>query len=356
MADSIWGTSGCLGDALYRAPYEFELTQAVRLLLLEEGAKADHKTIRLNDAVRFRAHLSMAFPPSSVMALKKDNSRPPTLTVSLAALLGPMRILPDDYTELAIRQSSLGDGSFAAFFDIFQDRLFALYYCVWQKHQFVVEQEQARHGRDAVTGYLLDLIGMGTAGLTMRLPFPETMLLRYAGLLAQRPRSAECLRAILHDFLQLPVAVEQFRGRWHGLETEELTWLGDEQSQPGLGEGTIAGDMVWNLQSLLRITIGPLNEEEFFDFLPDGDRFKSVSSLVRWYLGPAIDFELQPMIATEVMPRWGALGCISWGERREHSTRLGWSSWLSEEPFEETVSDALFTETEMPAAEGMRWQ
>ena len=151
------------------------------------------------------------------------------MTVAFMGLIGPSRVLPDTYTELSLRQRAFGDESFAAFFDVFHHRLLALYYRAWEKHQFVIGQEQARGGRDAVTGYLLDLIGMGTAGLEGRLPFPDQALLRFAGLLAQRPRSAECLRALLSEWLGVPVLVKQFCGRWHPLEEEELTALGGDK-------------------------------------------------------------------------------------------------------------------------------
>jgi type VI secretion system protein ImpH len=357
MADSIWGTGSRLGDSLYRAPYEFEFMQAVRLLLLDEPAKQDKRNFRVGEVLRFKLHLSMAFPASSVVALHKNTKTSiPAMTVALPGLLGPMRVLPDDYTELAMRERAFGDESFAAFFDIFHHRLLTLYYRAWEKHQFVLGQEQARHERDAITGYLLDIVGMGTKGLEKRLPFPDEVLLRYVGLLAQRPRSAECLRAMLDDWLGIPVTIEQFRGCWHTLEQNELTSLGDDDPACRLGEGAVAGDMVWNLQSLIRIVIGPLSEEQYFEFLPDGCQFGPLAALVRWYLGPATDFEIQPMIVANVKPKWGALGCVIWADRGEHSARLGWSSWLTAEPFSAATGDAVFAESEIPRGGGLRWQ
>ena len=356
MADSIWGSGSRISDALYRAPYEFEFMQAVRLLSLDRRQSGERLVFGISEAIRFKVHLSMAFPASPVVDLEKKGTDIPTVTVALPGLLGPMRVLPDDYTELAIRQQAFGDESFAAFFDIFHHRLMALYYRAWEKHQFVLSQEQAGKERDVVTGYLLDLIGMGTPGLERRLPFPEENLLRYAGLLAQRPRSAECLRAMLHDWLGIPVAIEQFRGRWHALEDEELSELGSGEMSSSLGEGAVAGDMVWNVQSLIRIVLGPLTDEEYFEFLPDRAGFRTTTALVRWYLGPAIDFEIQPLFAPEGKPKWKALGCVTWGDRGEHSTRLGWSSWLEEGLFPDVKGDAIFAEGEMRDAEGMRWQ
>jgi len=186
---------------------------------------------------------------------------------------------------------------------------------------------------------------MGTAGLNDRLPFPDKALLRYAGLLSQRPRSAECLRALLHDFFGLAVEVEQFLGRWHSLDADELCVLGLEVPSSQLGEGTVAGDMVWSRQAVVRIVFGPLTAYEFFQFLPDGKIFRVASELIRWFLGPMNDFEMQPVLGRGQTPGWCRLG------EHKSGARLGWSHWLTDEPFVHPASDAIFAESERVALE-----
>jgi type VI secretion system protein ImpH len=262
-------------------------------------------------------------------------------------LIGQQGVLPDSYTESAIHQQAFGDRSFAAFFDIFHHRLLSLFYRAWDKHHFVVGYERAsrsRGARDPLSGYLFDLIGMGTAGLANRLAVPDHALLRYAGLLAQRPRSAECLRAFLHDFLGVPVAVEQFIGRWHSLDGDELCELGGDGPSSQLGEGAVAGEMVWSRQAMVRIVFGPLTAGEFFEFLPDGSVSRQAAGLIRWFLGPAIDFEMQPVVASGEIPSWCRLGESQIGE-----ARLGWSHWLTDEAFAVPATEAIFAEAECAA-------
>ena len=107
--------------------------------------------------------------------------------------------------------------------------------------------------------------------------------------------------------------------------------------------------MVWSLQSLIRVVLGPLSVEDFFEFLPDGARFEEVTGLIRWFLGPAIDFELQPVLAGGVEPRWAALGKVSASEGGR-GARLGWSSWLTDEVFSEAATEAVFAENELMGA------
>ena len=346
MADSIWGTGRRLDESLFNAPYEFEFFQAVRLLaLMDAGPRPRMRALKGSEPLRFAVQTSMAFPASPVVEVEAGSEGAPTrMTVSFLGLIGPLGVLPDSYTELAIHQKAFGDPSFAAFFDIFHHRLLSLFYRAWKKHQFVIgyEETQKRLGeRDAISTYLLDLIGMGTSHLQDRLPFPDQTLLRYAGLLAQRPRSAECLRALLHDFLGAPVVVEQFLGRWHDLDVEEFCELGIGDPSSQLGDGAVAGDKVWSRQAVVRIVIGPLTSEEFLQFLPDGDTFHQAAELIRWFLGPTIDFEMQPVLASGEFADWCCLGEIVSG-----GPRLGWCSWLTEEPFEFPASEAIFAENE----------
>jgi predicted component of type VI protein secretion system len=50
--------------------------------------------------------------------------------------------------------------------------------------------------------------------------------LYYGGLLAQRPRCALNLQALLHDYFQLPVEVLQFQGQWLQLDVASQTRIG----------------------------------------------------------------------------------------------------------------------------------
>jgi type VI secretion system protein ImpH len=183
MANSIWGAGRRLDESLFSSAYEFDFFQAVRLLMLMESepkgpARADDP----RDAARFVVHPSLSFPPTAVVDIKPGNDgRPPRITVAFMGLIGPAGILPIGYTEMAVEEEYYGHHAFAAFFDIFHHRLLSLFYRAWEKHHFVIGFEQANRRtstRDAITTYLLDLIGMGTGSLQNRLPFPDVALLR----------------------------------------------------------------------------------------------------------------------------------------------------------------------------------
>jgi type VI secretion system protein ImpH len=349
MASSDWGTDRRLDESLFAAACEFDFFQAVRLLTLLHGER--HPEVASGpppDVVRFRAHNSLAFPASPIASIKQENGDPPDMTVTFLGMTGPEGALPAAYTEIAVDRECFGDTSLAEFLDIFNHRLISLFFQAWKKHHFVVGYEQTRRRKleqDEFTSYLFDLIGMGTAGLRGRMPVADLGLLHYAGLLSQRPHSAEALRALLHDYFEVPVKVEQFLGKWHVLEKDELCCMGSNQASSQLGGGAVAGDAVWSRQALVRVVFGPLTAERFRSFLPDGNCFSEAAALTRWFLGSALEFELQPTLRGDEVPECSPGGTTLGGPR------LGWSAWLSTEPFAAPAADAMFREEEQAKLE-----
>ena len=346
MAASNWGTDRRLDEFLFANACEFDFFQAVHLLTMfrENNGGGKEPT---SPAVRFRAHNSLSFPASAIAELDRAKDGSSSMAVTFLGMTGPRGVLPVAYTELAIDQQAFGDRAFADFLDIFNHRLIELFYEAWKKHHFVVGYQETRQkasGDDDFTAYLFDLIGMGTKGLRGEMAVPDTALLHYAGLLAQRPRSAEALRLLLQHYFEIPVRVEQFVGEWHALEAEEACSLGSGETNSQLGGGAVAGDAVWTLESLVHIVLGPLTFEQFRGFLPDGKGFEQATSLVRWFLGSTLQFEIQDMLRREEVPPCRI------GDDTE-GARLGWSAWLRTEPFWFHANDAIFREEEKVSQE-----
>ncbi len=344
MAASDWGTDRRLDESLFTSGWEFDFFQAVRLLTLRHEQTRAGASGPPSDVLRFRAHNSLAFPASAIANIQPENGSPPCVEVTFLGMTGPEGALPSAYTEIAIDRECFGDRSFAEFLDIFNDRLIRLFFEAWKKHHFIIGYEQFgqdKAGQDEFTSYLFDLIGMGTAGLRDRMAMADIGLLHYAGLLAQRPHAAESLRAVLKDYFGIPVRVEQFLGKWHPLETDELCSLGSDQPGCQLGAGSLAGDAVWSRQILVRIVLGPLTIERFRDFLPDGRGFARATSLIRWFLGSTLEFEIQPTLRRDEVPQ------CRLGDQAADGSRLGWSAWVGSEPFWPAATDAVFREDEI---------
>jgi type VI secretion system protein ImpH len=322
MAAEDRRTDRPLEQELFAEPYRFEFFQAVRLLerLDPEREPVGRDSPAAREAVRFRTLQTLSFPPSEIYDLKhsgNEDQEPPEMTVAFMGLTGPLGVLPHHYTELLMERARYKDTALWAFLDIFNHRLISLFYRMWEKHRFPVAYE--RNELDQFTGYLLDIVGMGTGSLRGRLSFNDQALVYYGGLVAQRPHSASAIMAILSDYFGVPARVTQFAGQWLSLD-DNVTRLGCAYSDLGLN--TIAGTRVWDSQSKFRVRIGPVGLKEFRYFVPDGSAFRPAIDLLRFLVGLEFDFDLQLVLKAESVP-----ACHLGGSAAE-GPRVGWTSWL----------------------------
>ena len=343
MAAPVRRTDPSVADILLERPWEFDFFQAVRLLglMYPERRLVARLGQPVDNIVRFHAHLSMHFPPSSIQDLAPDarEDGPLHMSVAFMGLTGPQGVLPTHYTEYLIARSYAKDSSAAAFFDLFNHRLISLFYLAWEKHHFpIVHERDARlqSGPRWFTQYLYDLIGMGTAGMRGRLEVEDSALLLYAGLLAQQPHSVGALEGMLRDYFGVEIDVQQFVGKWFPLEPDALAYLNDGGLHNQLGFGAVAGDMVWNQQARFRVRVGPLCWERFNQFLPGGKALGELAALTRHFVNQTLEFEVQLILRAGEVP-W------CWVSEGEDAPRLGLSSWLKTEEFREDAADLVMS-------------
>jgi len=366
-----------VADRLFSEGFAFDFFQAVRLLqaLDPDRAAVGRGGPPSAEAVRFRAHASLSFPPGSVhdLSASKAVGGPPELIQSFLGLTGPNGVLPRHYTELILRLDFERRGAerhaLRDWLDLFNHRLTSLFYRAWEKYRPFLERERGRPDRpdvepDTFTLGLLSLVGLGTPALRGRLvvgPVPTAIgagpgprakvddlsLIHYAGLLAQRPRSAVGLRAILLDYFGLGVEIRQFRGRWLALEPTSRSRLAPGRASSNrLGVDAVIGERVWDVQGLFRVRLGPMSFEQFRAFLPDRTRGEAaflLAHLVRLYVGPELDFDLQLVLKAAEVPRCR----LPVGDAE--GPVLGWDCWLAGAPLEADADDAVFADTDLVA-------
>lgn len=352
-------------ERLFAEGFAFDFFQAVRLLQRIEPARrpVGRPGAPREEVVRFRAHLSLTFPPSSIYeVLPPGEGRPTTLmTVTFMGLTGPSGILPRHYTELLLRLDREARGAerhaLRAWLDLFNHRFISLFYRAWEKYRFPLAYERGEtfgDEPDPFTRCLFSFVGLGMRPLRRRLRVERVVderrhilariddlaLLHYSGLLAQRPRSAVGLRALLADYFGLPLEVLQFRGQWLRLDAGNRSQLGGANAS--LGINVVAGERVWDVQSKVRLRLGALRRPGFDAFLPDrapvAERkaFFLLCHLARLYLGPDFDFDVQLVLCAADVP------ACHLDDRGGLGPRLGWNTWLCSGPAARDADDAVF--------------
>jgi len=309
-------------QALRDEPWTFQFFQAVRLL---ERIHPDRSPVGRfvhpsKEIVRINVHTATAFPASQIQELRWDNTDAPVLVVNFMGLFGPLGQLPLYYSEMIRERLRAKDTTMAAFFNIFNHRMISLFYQAWEKYRFTIAYERGE--RDRFSHHLLDLIGLGTVALQSRQAVPDDSLLFYSGLFALHARSATALRQVLEDYFDVPVQIEQFVGSWYPLETNTQCHLDGFAVSEQLGIGSVVGDEIWDQGAGVRIRLGPLDLNQYLDFLPEGSGYAPLRAITRFFSGDEIDFEVQLVLKRAQVP------ACELDEVVAVIPQLGWSTWV----------------------------
>lgn len=345
--------------------------------------------------VRFRAAAGLAFVASDVAAAGRDAAGF-HLETGIIGLTGPSGTLPRPYTELVNAERRERSPALAEFLDLLAQRPIAAFAAAGVKYQ-PHRAARAAHRRapgavsadaagavpddapcatgprdagprdaapcgagpyddgpcddapyndalcddvpaDGLRHALLALAGYGTDHLAPRLAAGTDPLLFYAGLFAAHPRPADSLAAMVSDWLGQPVAVEEFAGAWLDIDATTASAL-PRAGGPGqfnrLGVDAAIGARCWDIQSHVRLRIGPLPLTGFGSLQPDQPLFARLCSLVRAFLGPHLGFAVNLVLAAAEVP--APRLCA------RTASRLGWNTWLpTEGPRERDGTEPVF--------------
>jgi type VI secretion system protein ImpH len=367
MAAPRGGKDAPLIEQLFAAGYRFDFFQAVRILerYYQQLAQQDPRAARrptghdyapASEAIRFRALPAHSFPAGAIHEVRQqehpgDDPELPTspqaeMVVSFLGLTGPQGVLPQHYTTLMLQRVRAKDFSLRDFFDMFNHRSVSLFYRAWEKYRFPLAYERSQleesedHAHeDLFTSCLYALVGLRHDRLRERQSVPDPTYLYYAGHFSHFPRNCVSLERILAEYFGLPVEVEQFQGQWLYISPDDqsqMPSLTSEGVNCQLGLNVIVGARVWDVQSKLRIKLGPLSYEQFRRFMPTGDALRPICELARSYVGPEFDFDVLPVLRAADVPR------CRLAPQESQGARLGWNSWVRSQPFDHDVTDAVF--------------
>ncbi|MBV5311257.1 type VI secretion system baseplate subunit TssG [Chromatium okenii] len=308
-------------QALHDEPHRFDFLQALRQLecAYRERPRLGQTTRPAQEPLRLTQQPSLSFAPSTLASFQLENdTHPARMAVYFLGLFGPNGPLPLHLSEYARdRQRNSNDATFVHFADVFHHRILTLFYRAWANSRPTVSFD--RPETDRFSSYLGALFGQGMPTYCERDALPDLAKRHYAGRFAAQTRHPEGLVAILTDFFQLPIHIEEFVGHWLPLPRESQWQLGISPDTGSLGCSTIVGSRIWDRQYKFRIHIGPVSLIDYQRLLPGGDSLPRVIAIVRNYLGDELDWDIQLILQREETPplQLGIQG------------QLGWTTWLT---------------------------
>jgi type VI secretion system protein ImpH len=306
--------------------------QALRLL---ENAHPDKPRIGASlrprdDAVRFGQDPSLSFEPGALNGFTPAQAHARArLAVNFLGLLGANGPLPLHITEYTReRKRNNGDGTLAAFLDVFNHRMVSLFYRARASADPALSLD--RPDSDRFADYVGSLFGIGTPAVRERDEIGDFAKLHFAGLLANQRRPAAGLVSVLRAYFKLPVEIEQFVGHWMRIPLDGQTRIGMHDRGNRLGTSAVLGTRVWDCQHKFRLVIGPVGIDDYQRLLPGGASMRRLIDWVRSYAGDVLDWDVRLVLAR------GAVPPLKLG-----STKLGWTTYLASGPAARDASQLL---------------
>lgn len=289
----------------------FSFFQAVRLLQ-RSGDRLDHSSF-----LRIRPKLSLGFPDTDIDVIRPLPDGGHQVTANFFGLYGVASPLPTFYTEDLFEEEREGRHAARDFLDIAHQSLYGLLVDSWKKYRLplrVIEGGEAK-----VLNHLYAFVGLADPGLRARLPGSE-LLLRYAGLFNQQPRSALGLCTLLADaFAPASVDLLPCVTRVAPIPDDQRLRLGERGH--GLGEDAYLGSEIDDCENNVVVRLAELPEDVFHSLLPGNEANRKLQFLISLYLIDPLNVGVELRLrASEVQP--ARLGGADW-------SRLGLDSWLA---------------------------
>jgi len=245
------------------------------------------------------------------------------VTVNFMGLYGPASPMPNHFTEDIVWSGKEGQGA-RDFLDLFHHRILSFLYSSWAKYRHTAQFDP--RGTDAFSRRAFCLLGLGTQGMRESVGVPAVPLLRTAGALLSRRRSAVGLEGFLRDHLEgVEVKIEPCLERFARIPEDQMLRL--RRASPDgaggvgnrLGAGACLGERVRDRSGAFQIVLGPMGEASFRRLLPGGEGLRRIVHLVRLYVVDPLDFRVMLRLREDDVPALrldpGAvlpLGLMSW--------------------------------------------
>ncbi len=230
-------------------------------------------------------------------------------------LYGVSSPLPAFITEDLLDEEWDEQDSQRGFLDIFHHQLFPLLYQAWYKYRFSHNVVEAKN--EAYWQIIFSLFGLGSEEFLESVDNPY-VLMRYAGILMQQPKSPAGLETILRDYLgNTSISIIPCVRRTVAISKDQQLHLGMQANT--LGKDTMLGSEIDDASGKFTIAIGPVDETTFHTCFSHPDTMAFIRQLSHFYLSLPLDTDIKliieknnaksPMLGGE---QWASLGQTTW--------------------------------------------
>lgn len=300
--------------------YLFDFFQAVRLLenFFPTGRNPGETVDIAHEQIRFRPHSGLVFPATDVRSVELLDGEPERarITATFMGLYGVDSPLPVYFYD-SIATETEESRPLRDFLDIFNHRLYSLFYRSWKKYRFALHYSKPSTKEDLVVR-ALSLAGLGTKKAVDDATMPATRLAAFSGFLSTRARNADGLQHLVAEMLGgVQASVLENIPRWVAIA--QRSRMGNTTESVTLGSTACLGERVFDMSGKFRVMLGPLTLQQYLLLLPGGTSANLLQFLVRLYVRDYLDYDVQLNLKTDEIPGH-KLG--------DKASKLGLTTWL----------------------------
>ena len=266
--------------------------------------------------LNIRPELSLDFPDADISGIEEsDKNSGFNVTTTFMGLYGVSSPLPTFITEDLLDEEWDEQSCQRGFLDIFHHQLYPLLYQAWYKYRFSHNAVEAKN--EAYWQIIFSLFGIGSEEFLESVDNPY-VLMRYAGILMQQPKSPAGLETILQDYLgNTSIKIIPCVRRTVSITEDQQLHIGKQANT--LGKDTMLGGEIDDLSGKFTIAIGPMDETTFHTYFSNQETINFIKQLSHFYLSLPLDIDVKLIIEKNSAKspmlggaQWSSLGETTW--------------------------------------------
>lgn len=231
------------------------------------------------------ANYALTFPIRIINSVNIDDNNMIHILVNYLGLIGVDSPLPFYWSLIAQDVSDQAE-KVRAFLNIFQQRIYYLYYLSWKKHRIIIQHEQ----KNSPFFQYLQAISGGILHAEAQYEFA------CASLFGQRVHNAFSLLTILNHFYKSKaIAVKQFIPQWICLSQAHCLSYGNLM----LSRNAVIGRRVLSVSQCLAIEFGPIHLQNSQSIIKNYVKVNNLLNVIKKYSGLIYRIELKMHVFIE---------------------------------------------------------
>ena len=217
-----------------------------------------------------------------------------------------------------IAESSYDNESIQAqYLDFFNHHLLAIFHQIWRKYKYYIRFKP--DFSDNYSRNILNILGLSKDFIGFS-HLNWNKIFYYIGIIQSGIRTPQILADIIRHYFDLDdVFIEEHVRQLVEVENEQKNKLGMQNMM--LGNNFISGDKVESFSNKFRVNIDNLTTSEFYQFLPNTEKYKHLQELIRFLLKDPLPYDISLGLHPDTQSTF-ILG-------KDNSSWLGWTTLIN---------------------------